>query len=139
MQTDNWLEIPDDSVDAAQIQRQIEQRLAHMPADDDSPAEIMATLHQQMLGSADDTGGLPPLYEADIVPRSYTINWRNPILGPLNAILRRFVNLELRRSIYSALEQQSTLNRQILQELIRLRTENKILRQRIESIRRQNQ
>ncbi len=138
MQTDNWLEVLDDSVDTTQIQHKIEQRLATISIDE-RPEDIMIELRQKMLGVYDaTTAELPPLYEADIVPRRYTINWRNPILGPLNAILRRFVNLELRRSIYPALEQQSTLNRQILQELMRLRDENETLRRQVEALKRQN-
>ncbi len=145
MQQDNWLEIPDDALDAAQIQRRVEQRLAQHPAGDEpagaeSPAGVMAALRRQMFGPAEEAeeaaAPLPPLREADIVPRAYHIDWRNPVLGPLNALLRRFVNLEIRRSIYPALEQQSALNRQILAELRRLRAENEALRQQLDSLHR---
>lgn len=132
----DWLEIPDETVDAAQVRREIDRRLAEMPAGVESPAEVMLELRRKMLGEPGDDTDLPPLYEADIVPRDYAITWRNPILGPLNAILRRFVNLELRRSIYPALAQQSTLNRQMLQALMRLRAENEALRRQIERLRR---
>ena len=131
----NWLEIPDNTINPTHIQREVEQRLAKMPADEQNPADVMAALRQQMFGISNNASDLPPLYEADIVPRDYTIDWRNPLLGPLNAILRRFINLELRRSIYPALEQQSTLNRQILQALVRLQSENAALRQQIEQLR----
>lgn len=130
----NWLEISDNTIDTTHIQQEIERRLIKIPADKQNPAETMAELRRQMLSTPDDATELPPLYEADVVPRGYTINWRNPILGPLNAILRRFINLELRRSIYPALEQQSTLNRQILQVLMRLQAENATLRRQIERL-----
>lgn len=134
---DDWLKIPDETVDTAQIQREIERRLAEMIVDTEKPEAVMRELRQQMLGEPGNETDLPPLYEADIVPRDYAITWHNPIWGPLNAILRRFVNLELRRSIYPTLERQSTLNRQMLQALMRLRAENESLRRQIESLRRE--
>jgi hypothetical protein len=139
--SDSWLEILDDSVDAAQVMHKIRDRMAargDVPASwdiDEDPRILADRLRKQMIGS--DTDNDLPIRErdCDIVPRSYVIDWRVPIIGPIHAVVRRIINAEIRRYLSSSLEKQSYLNRQMLRALNDLFEENKRLRQKVKELR----
>lgn len=139
--SDNWLEIRDERIDATEIMGQVRERMASRGGassgvGDKSPVAVSEALWQEMIGDA--AGGssfgnhLPAkLRDCDIVPRQYVIDWRIPILGPIHAFVRRFINAEIRRYLLSSLEKQSHLNRQMLRILAELGEENRRLRQEI--------
>jgi hypothetical protein len=72
--------------------------------------------------------------DCDVVPRSYAIDWRIPILGPVHAMVRKIINAEVRRYLTPSLEKQSSLNRQMLRILRELAQENVRLRERIQEL-----
>lgn len=94
-------------------------RAAMLPADDRASGGALAALS---LGEAD----------CDIVPRDYVIDWQQPLLGPINAQVRRVINGEVRRYLSAALEQQSFVNRQLLAAVQALAVENERLRARVD-------
>jgi hypothetical protein len=136
--SDQWLEISDENVDVEQIMRTIRERIAGRgdgPGETD-PAAVAADLWHEMIGDPTDDsleGRLASIRprDCDIVPRHYTIDWRNPILGPIHAVVRKVINAEIRRYLAPTLEKQSTLNRQMLQVLRDLAQENARLRQEL--------
>jgi len=138
---DDWLEIPDDAINAEEIVERVRARIAHHSTaalseseDEESPEAIAQTLWQQMIG---DTAAPIPIRQrdCDIVPRRYVIDWRNPILGPMHALVRRIINAEMRRYLLPSLEKQSHFNRQMLRTLEDLVRENERLRREIEELR----
>lgn len=144
--SDDWLEIPDENIDAEEIMRRIRERMmcrgAATPSDQaESPEVIVEALWREAFG---DTAGSSAFdkrvsiwqRECDIVPRHYVIGWRMPILGPIHALVRRIVNAEIRRYLLSALQKQSTFNLEILQMLQELAQENERLHQEVEELRR---
>jgi hypothetical protein len=138
--TDDWLEIPDEDVDAGQIMEQIRARVAGRvgPSSyekDENPVAIADALRQDMIENATDREIPIQRRDCDIVPRNYVIDWRVPILGPIHALIRRIINAEIRRYLSSSLERQSHLNRQMLRVLDDLVEENERLRREIEELR----
>jgi len=135
----NWLEIADEAIDTTQIEQQIYERMAkrnfQLYNNSECPKEIARKLWQEMIGNTISNKLAISLETCDIVPRNYVIDWRIPILGPINALLRRLINAEIRRFLSSSLEQQSYVNRQVYQLLHDLLEENAQLRREIESIR----
>jgi hypothetical protein len=140
-ETDDWLEIPDPSVDVADVKATIRERMAargdvaYSQDTGEDPGKLADRLWKQMIEGGEEGGNLPIREgDCDVVPRNYVIDWRMPILGPIHALVRRVINAEIRRYVSSSLEKQSYLNRQILQMLSGLIEENKRLRQEIEDI-----
>lgn len=124
---DSWLKSPDPAINAAALSNLVDQRLAQQsPPPLDGPS-LAQEMWQAQFGQAVETG-LPSVKDCDIVPRDYQIKWQNPLLGPLNAFLRRLINAEIRRYLLPALEQQSVLNRQFAETLATLQAENQTLR-----------
>ncbi len=141
----DWLDIPDESINAEEIMKRVRAKIAHhsdasLSEETESPVAIAEALWQEMIG---DTAGRSassnriPIQrcDCDIVPRYYVIDWRIPILGPIHALVRRTINAEIRRYLLHSLEKQSHLNRQMLQILEDLARENERLRQEIEELR----
>jgi hypothetical protein len=143
--SDNWLEISDDAIDAGEIVRRIRERIIRRagvsPSEEaESPAAIAEALWREMIG--DPAGGSASRNhiairqrDCDIVPRSYVIDWRIPILGPVHALVRRIINAEIRRYLLPSLEKQSQLNQRMLRMLEDLVEENRRLRREIEELR----
>ena len=133
---DNWLEAPDQSIDARQLAEEVRQRLdglqeSELPMSATELGLLVETLRRQMLPSSGSSELRVVRCDCDIIPRDYTIDWRVPILGPIHALVRRLINAEIRRYLMPTLEKQSYLNRQFLQILNDLRDENDRLRRRI--------
>ena len=141
--TDDWLG-PTEGIDTDALADEVEKRLRDrrtIGAADDSrldSAIVAQELRQTMLPtSAPDAtpigapSGAILLTEADcdIVPRDYVIDWQHPLLGPINARVRQVINAEIRRYLTTTLEQQSFVNRQLLQSIQQLQVENAELRQ----------
>jgi len=134
-----WLIIRDPKIDAEEVASRVRQRLvdqnwgrAEFRAD--TPGQLADALWERMIGDPLDARMWIEQHDCDIVPRDYTIDWRVPILGPLNALVRRVINAEIRRYLMPALERQSYLNREFLHTLNDLREENDRLRRRIEEL-----
>ncbi|RMF02569.1 MAG: hypothetical protein D6768_07970 [Chloroflexi bacterium] len=142
--SEQWFEITSPNITVQDIENKISRKLAapnRPPAlvNGQSPETIAASLWAEMIGPAPADAvesQVWPLHlrDCDVVPRSYVIDWQIPILGPLNALVRRIINAELRRYLLPALEKQSYLNRQLLRALADLREENNRLRQEIERL-----
>jgi len=142
---DNWLEISDDNIDLKAIERQVQARLENWQTRSPSalpapPEAIAKSLWREIIGDPSSIDNLDPntliqAQDCDIVPRQYVINWQNPILGPIHALLRRLINAEIRRFLFPSLEKQAFLNRQMVRMLKELTAENKRLRSEIETLR----
>ena len=142
-----WLEIPNPELDQAQIAQQIQANLAEKavaPNMDSWPEDMADLLWQQLLGQdrtnkeASAQLGLQ-MQDCDIVPRTYTIGWQTPIIGPIYALIRRIINGEIRRFLGPSLEQQSALNRQLLRLIVDLQAENQQLKQEITHLNQKSQ
>ena len=143
---EQWLEILGKEIDARDIMRLIRQRIAARRSGDvlagstEEPVAVAEELWEKMIEDQAKRALFPlSQRECDIVPRGYVIEWRVPVLGPIHAMMRRFINAEIRRYLLPALEQQSALNwkmSQVLSGLLRenelLRREVKVLQQRLE-------
>jgi hypothetical protein len=137
-------EIVDDQIDAVVLADRVRARLnnsdkAGAAAAMSEAQNIAVELRQQLIDRPETSYRLNPellLHErdADIVPRTYRIAWQMPILGPINALLRRFIHNEIQRFLGLALERQSFLNRQLLKTVAALVEENQRLRQEIERL-----
>jgi hypothetical protein len=144
--TDNWLEIPDESIDVEEIKRQVHERVARrngtsLLEQSERPEDVAQALRREMIGDAAKEPGLGETVlvqerDCDIVPRDYVIDWRVPILGPIHAVVRRVINAEIRRYLFPSLEKQSLFNRKMWRTLERLAEENTRLRREIEELRR---
>ncbi len=147
--TKKWLGVTK-SVDADEIMHTIEERIERRkvaePMDDSEQdaALIAAQLRNTMLPvSASDVASIATSSDAillteedcDIVPRDYVIDWQHPLLGPLNARVRQVINAEVRRYLSATLEQQSFVNRQLLQAIRQLKAENAELYRVVENSR----
>jgi hypothetical protein len=141
---DDWLDIPDENIDAEEIMERIRTRITHrgsafLSKETEDPVTIAEAFWQEMIG---DATGVParrnhvPIQQrdCDVVPRHYVIDWRVPILGPIHALVRRIINAEIRRYLLLSLEKQSYFNRQMLRILKDLIKENKHLRQEIKEL-----
>jgi hypothetical protein len=73
--------------------------------------------------------------DPNIFPLRYTVQHRNPVLGPLNSLLRTFINTEVRRYIDHSLRHQSRLNESFRDTLLHLLQENQRLRREVERLR----
>jgi hypothetical protein len=145
--SDNWLEIADRSIDTDAVVRRVQERLAERSrGEQDGEAVQTAALvdntWSEMIGGPDarreeDGDLLISPDECDIVPRHYTIGWRTPIIGPIHALVRRIIYAEMRRFVGPALDQQSAVNRQLLDAVGNLAHQNARLREEIRSLREQ--
>ena len=138
--SDDWLEIADDEgdkIDVGEIMRQIRVRIAEREgaALDDAP-ELAHELWREMIGPAAAAMELVPITpaECDIYPHDYVIDWHIPILGPINNVVRRVINLEMRRFLDPVLHRQSHLNRRFLDTLLHLARENQRLHYKLEAL-----
>jgi hypothetical protein len=145
MPTPDWLEIKDQKIDQGELAARVQAHLGEpqQAAARQALAEAQALavdLRQTMLGQTETTRNLGHDFllqekDCDIVPRNYRIDWRLPILGPINALFRRFINQEIRRFLGPSLERQSFLNRQLTQAVADLVEENQRLRREIDRLR----
>jgi hypothetical protein len=143
---DNWLEISDENINVEEIMQQIRERIARrsgvpLPEGVERPEDVAESLWREMVGDVGEEAtvfyGRVPIRQrdCDIVPRHYVIDWRIPILGPIHSVVRRVINAEIRRYLFSSLEKQSSYNRKVAQVLRDLVRENVRLRQEIEELR----
>lgn len=138
----DWLEIQDENIDAQELMQQIRDRIADRDnaiPDVKDPVAAMEAVREEVIGKPlfDAVLGEPiAIWDQDceIVPHDYVIDWRVPILGPMNALVRRVINTEICRYLAPSLAKQSHLNRQVLYILQQLVDENARLRQRIEEL-----
>jgi hypothetical protein len=144
--SESWLEIKDPDLDAQEIERRIEARLARRGHDnsstacDDTDLEPGGRVAQQpdraQAAQAPACEAVARwLHEYDIVPSNYVIDWRVPMIGRIHAAVRRVIHAEMRRSVLPALVKQSHLNRAVLQALSVLCEENARLRQELAELR----
>ena len=142
---EDWLEIPDERIDAAEVVERVRARIARRGVASssegpESPADVAEAVWQEMIGdtagpSASSDGVPIRQGDCDVVPRQYVIDWRMPILGPIHALVRRIINVEVRRYVLPSLDKQSHLNRRFLRIVDRLSEENERLRREIEELR----
>ena len=140
--SDTWLEIEDKGIDAEEIVQRIRERIAHRSdkalSNEESPEAVAEALREMISNAERDSDVSENVSirqrDCDIVPRSYTIDWRIPILGPIHAVVRQVINAEIRRYLLSSLEKQSYFNRQMLRTVERLSQENARLRREIEEL-----
>jgi hypothetical protein len=138
-----WLEIEDEGLDALEIQHRVEERMSRREAalseGEVDPGSLAASLFEERFGGLMEEGPASDLllslqYDFDVVPRSYVIDWRVPILGPIHALIRRVINAEIRRYVLPMLQKQSHLNRQLVKEVTGLRQENAALREELDRL-----
>lgn len=128
------------NINIEQIQQEIQNRLdSYSDTIDEikTPEEIARTLRMQMIGEFSPEmkqDNIIQLTDTDIVPRHYIIGWRIPIIGHINAIIRRVINAEIRRYLLPSLVKQSVVNQRLLEVVETLSKENKQLHQEIDKI-----
>lgn len=137
--SDDMIEIRDDQIDVRDIMRQIRANLARRAGETAiDPVAIREELWAETIGSAAEfQEGFEqvPLtrHDCDIVPRNYVINWRNPVLGPPNALIRRVINTEIRRYLDASLAKQTRFNETAVRVLRQLSQENAALRRELKA------
>lgn len=136
--SESWLEIGDTELDAREIQRRVEERMAGRDGGQVCP-DMGADWARTGAGARDrdDLEGAVSrwLRDCDLVPARYQIDWRVPIIGPIHAAIRRVILAEIRRYLLPSLVKQSHLNRAVLRLLRQLDQENARLRQEVEELR----
>ncbi len=139
---EDWLNIPTGGdIDVRDIMRQIREKTG-APAQADDSAQgltqsqrLVQSLWGEMIAPAAGAMAVPITpAECDIYPQGYVIDWHIPILGPLNSIVRRIINHEIRRFLDPALRQQSHINQRFLTSLQQLAQENAQLRYELEAL-----
>jgi hypothetical protein len=138
---DDWLEIgaDDDEIDVREIMREIRARIAAREgAETEDVSAVARELWDEMIAPSAAEMELVPIArsECDIYPHDYRIEWRNPILGPINSVVRRVINLEIQRFLAPALLKQSSLNQRFLDALVEVARENRRLRYELDALRR---
>lgn len=143
--TDDLIVIHDDRIDVEEIMQQIRANIARRKGQPIEPEIDPAIVSQDLWKRtiSDDTtrfqqqiGGVSlSRYDCDIVPHDYVIDWRIPILGPINSIVRRIINTEVRRYLDISLSKQTRFNENVLRALRYLAQENQHLRQEIKEMR----
>ena len=138
---ESWLEIPDEQLDAQEIERRIQERMAQRTGGEAGERALDRDQDGVLPGSTPPVGESARnmvsrwLRDCDIVPANYVIDWRVPILGPIHTAIRRVIHAEMRRFLLPALEKQSHLNRAVLQALAELLQENARLSSDLEQVR----
>jgi hypothetical protein len=136
--TDDLIIIHDDQIDVQDIMRQIRSNIARRTgvAPEVDPAAVSDELWSNTIGEAEARSSLEQIpltrHDCDIVPQNYVIDWRNPVLGPPHAVVRRVINAEVRRYLDAALAKQTRFNETVLRTLRQLAQENATLRHEIE-------
>jgi hypothetical protein len=142
--SDDWLEIPDEDINVAEIMRNVRERIERRSGEVGpaqlEPSSVADALWKEMV---DDGDGVPGeegaaairQLDCDVVPRHYRIEWRLPIVGPVHAVVRKLINAEIRRYLMPSLERQSTLNRKVRRKLRQVEKENADLRRQIDELR----
>jgi hypothetical protein len=146
--SESWLEIGDPDLDAQEIERKIEARIAQRERGGPLVASdnVELALGRHVADSSDqatlsDEAACDRvsrwLEDCEVVPANYVIDWRVPIIGPIHAAIRRVIHAENRRSLFPALGKQSHLNRAVLEALVELCQENARLCRDLEQVRRE--
>jgi hypothetical protein len=138
---DDFIIINDDMLDVQDIMRQIRANIARrtgaIPEID--PVSVSEEVWHSTIGPAAARSALDQIpltqHDCDIVPRNYVIDWRNPVLGPPHALVRRVINDEVRRYLDASLARQTRFNETVLRLLRQLVQENAALRQELEQLR----
>jgi len=131
----DWLTISIDGADATDVLVQLQDKIfkhTSSKQQDPSAVELVQQLRVQMLGDPSEISDssvemLIRQQDYDILPRDYKIDWRIPVLGPINSIVRRVINDEIRRFLFPPLKRQSSLNRQFVDAIQELQEENQLL------------
>lgn len=138
----NWFEFAFEGVDAEDIDRRVQRNLAgYAVAEEDAdPTHILEALKDSVIGRPIVLPGLEQQFEfrerdCDIVPHSYSVGWRTPVLGPIYAFLRRFIDAEVRRYLFPSLQKQSVFNSRLLRVLQASCQENAKLREELAQLR----
>ncbi len=139
--TDELIIIHDDQIDVQDIMRQIRANIARrtgtVPEVD--PVAVSDELWGNIIGEADTRSALEQIpltrHDCEIVPQNYVIDWRNPVLGPPHAMVRRVINAEIRRYLDASLAKQTRFNETVLRTLRQLVQENATLRREIDQLR----
>jgi hypothetical protein len=141
--TDDLIIIHDDQIDVQDIMRQIRANIARRTgaAAEVDPVAVSDELWSNTIGEAETRSALEQIpltrHDCDIVPRDYVIDWRNPVLGPPHAVVRRVINAEVRRYLDASLAKQTRFNETVLRTLRQLAQENAALRREIDLLRAQ--
>ena len=141
--TDDLIIIHDDQIDVQDIMRQIRANIARRTgtAPDVDPVAVSDELWSNTIGAAETRSALEQIpltrHDCDIVPQNYVIDWRNPVLGPPHAVVRRVINDEVRRYLDASLAKQTRFNETVLRTLRQLTQENAALRREIDRLRAQ--
>jgi len=137
---DDLIIIHDDQIDVQDIMRQIRANIARRggAVQEVDPVAISDELWSNTIGEVETHRVLEriPLtrHDCDIVPQNYVIDWRNPVLGPPHAVVRRVINAEVRRYLDASLAKQTRFNETVLRTLRQLAQENAALRHEIERL-----
>jgi hypothetical protein len=140
---DELIIIQDDQIDVQDIMRQIRANIARRTgvAPEVDPVAVSDELWINTIGGAETRGALEQIpltrHDCDIVPHSYVIDWRNPVLGPPHAMVRRVINAEVRRYVDASLARQTRFNETVLHTLRQLVQENAALRHELDQLRTQ--
>ena len=147
--SDDWLQISDEEIDVADIMQQIRCRIAQRsgasnPPQSQDPVAVANELWQEMIEPQADELTLRQRVslwqdDCDIIPHTYVIDWRIPILGPLHSVVRRLIKAEIDRYLRPSLLKQVRFNQQVLRELRNLARENALLHQEIEELKKSRQ
>jgi len=141
--TDDLIIIHDDQIDVQDIMRQIRANIARRTgaAAEVDPVAVSDELWSNTIGGAETRGALEQIpltrHDCDIVPQNYVIDWRNPVLGPPHAVVRRVINAEVRRYLDASLAKQTRFNETVLRTLRQLAQENAALRRETDLLRAQ--
>jgi hypothetical protein len=139
--TDELIIIDDDQIDVQDIMRQIRANIARRTGGtpEIDPVVVSDELWANTVGVADTHSALEQIpltrHDCDIVPQNYVIDWRNPVLGPPHALVRRVINAEVRRYLDASLARQTRFNETVLRTLRQLSQENAALRRELDQLR----
>jgi hypothetical protein len=136
-----WLEIADDKLDAREVERRVEERLAQrdtgarLACPEFDVGDGHSCSDSQLL---DERSEILTRWEqdCDLVPAHYEIDWRVPVIGRIHAAVRRVINAEIRRFLLASLVKQSHLNRALLRLVRDLDGENARLRHKVDGLQR---
>ena len=137
---EDFIIIQDDQIDVQDIMRQIYANIARRTgsAPEIDPVAVSDALWSNTIGGEETRSALEQIpltrHDCDIVPQNYVIDWRNPVLGPPHAVIRRVVNAEVRRYLDASLAKQTRFNETVLRTLRQLAQENAALRQQVERL-----